>query len=188
MSSKRMQNNSVPIQCIEMRLRINQNVSYSCRFVSLSQTLRTANSRSTVRCTSVNHTSYCGFSFWILKNFDCGRDGNRERERDVPFGESHCKMANRCVRAYINTIDSVFSYRSSRQHRYTWQRYWRTRRLCHHNLHKWNTTTKWMSNQPSVCDSKMQCERDREHWTWTATGVQLIFICYSPDWWCTSVR
>lgn len=72
------------MQCIGMRLRINQNVSYACRFVSLSHVLRTANSRSTVRCTSLNHTSYCGFSFWILKNFDCERN-QRDKSKKMGF-------------------------------------------------------------------------------------------------------
>lgn len=85
-----MWNDSVRIQCIGMRLRINQNVSYACRFVSVSHVLRTANSRSTVRCTSLNHTAYCGFSFWILKNFDCERnqrDKSKKKRSHETFDE-----------------------------------------------------------------------------------------------------
>lgn len=45
--------------------------TYRWRFVGfLSHFLRTANKFSTVRCTSKSQGPNCGFSFWILKNFD----------------------------------------------------------------------------------------------------------------------
>lgn len=64
-------NSTYTITTFHHAMYIHRN-TYRWRFFGfVSHFLRTANKFSTVRCTSDSHGPNCGFSFWILKNFDC---------------------------------------------------------------------------------------------------------------------
>lgn len=52
-------------------------------FGFVSHFLRIENKFSTVRCTSDSHGPNCGFSFWILKNFDCTNENKKKIQNNL---------------------------------------------------------------------------------------------------------